>query len=138
MWQITVKSRRKIGVEVVETRRVVPALSNIPKPVLAARLRAVRGFSGDQQKKLADALGVSVTTLSRWERAEIRVPDAQAIKAAELCNVPISFLERGFDIPAESDDPSQSERIEALEKQMRTVLRAMAARGVLEDRKSVV
>lgn len=41
----------------------------------ATQLRAEREMAGHSQQSLADALGVHVRTVSRWERGALPVPD---------------------------------------------------------------
>lgn len=62
----------------------------------AGRLRAARGYAGLKQPELAEALGVSVETLSRMEngRTTISVEACHAI--ARICEVPTAFMDAGF------------------------------------------
>lgn len=41
----------------------------------SAQLKAMREMAGHSQQSLADALGVHVRTVSRWERGALQVPD---------------------------------------------------------------
>lgn len=62
----------------------------------AGRLRAARGYAGLKQPELADALGVSVETLSRMENGRTTVSESTRYSIAEICGVPDAFMDVGF------------------------------------------
>lgn len=62
----------------------------------AARLRAIRGYGGLDQKAMAPHLNVSLTTLSRMENGKSQVSDEDLETAARVCGVPLTFAQSGF------------------------------------------
>lgn len=62
----------------------------------AARLRAIRGYGGLDQKELAPELGISVTTLSRMENGHSGISSDVLEAAARVCDVPAAFAQSGF------------------------------------------
>lgn len=89
----------------------------------AARLRAARGFRGIKQPELAAQVGVSVTTLGRWERGELDPGREKALEIAAACGVPEWFIDNGFAAPPLPDEPGLDERVEALERQVAALLK---------------
>lgn len=64
------------------------------------RLRFLRKNANMYLTEAAEKLGVSVQVLSRYERGERTPPDAFFAKAAELYNVPLSYLTKTEDMDA--------------------------------------
>lgn len=74
------------------------------------------------QGDLAKALRHEVQWVKRRESGEYDpAPDLPAI--AHVTQVPLVFLEQGWDALEGAGDPSLLERIDALEEQMRTIYR---------------
>lgn len=64
------------------------------------RVRAARAYAGLKQVELADALGVDVQTIKRRE-ASVHAPRrGELVAIAAICDVPLGFLERGFEVSA--------------------------------------
>lgn len=62
----------------------------------AARIRAAIAYRDLGRKAVANHMGVSVETVSRWQ-AGTSTPDRdERDRLAELCHVPQHFLESGF------------------------------------------
>jgi transcriptional regulator with XRE-family HTH domain len=99
----------------------------------AALLRAARGYSGIPQPTLAEGLGVHTSTLSRYERGEKIISGEMLTRAGELCGIPEWFMEYGFEVPVAIDTPNLNEKVEALERQMATVLEILTLRSVGPD-----
>lgn len=63
-------------------------------------VRAAIAYADLRAPEVAQALGVSTTTVSRWQ-GNGKPPDPeQQRRLAELCGVPLAFLQHGF--PAET------------------------------------
>jgi transcriptional regulator with XRE-family HTH domain len=69
------------------------------------RIRAARGWRGISQKQLAEALGLDEQTVKRRESDKQDPKNGELIAIAQICQVPLSFLEHGFDAPVQVDDP---------------------------------
>lgn len=85
----------------------------------AERIRAARAFADLSQRDLADALGVDVQWVKRREkpRGEEGAQDPKAldrIAIAEVCGVPVDFLEHGFGGAARSEIAERLAGIESL------------------------
>jgi transcriptional regulator with XRE-family HTH domain len=77
----------------------------------AARIRAARSFADLDQATFAQALGVSVATVKRYERGTRDVSLDICYQLADMCGVPRSFMDHGFDAvaaPATADVVSRS------------------------------
>lgn len=87
------------------------------------RIKAARAYAGLRNAKaLAELIDTSESTVKRWEQGDENLTRHQRAAIADACRVPPWFLENGF-----SDDaPTTTERVEALESQMRTVLGRLA------------
>lgn len=96
---------------------------------LAKRIAACRKQAGLSQEKLAERMGVSRQTISRWETGEAR-PDLE--KFEQLCgvfSVSADALLFGTQSPAQPDDGEQSRRAKARFRMAASVV--LAAAGVL-------
>lgn len=96
---------------------------------LAKRIAACRKQAGLSQEKLAERMGVSRQTISRWETGEAR-PDLE--KFEQLCgvfSVSADALLFGAQSPAQPDDGEQSRRAKARFRMAASVV--LAAAGVL-------
>ena len=96
---------------------------------LAKRIAACRKQAGLSQEKLAEHMGVSRQTISRWETGEAR-PDLE--KFEQLCgvfSVSADTLLFGTKSPAQPDDGEQSRRAKARFRMAASVV--LAAAGVL-------
>ena len=103
-------------------------MEGVPTSEKPPRLRAARNYRGLTQPDLAAQLDVSVSTLSRWERGEAEVPDRIFLTVGDLCDVPRWFMEHGFNPSAAQEEPALAEDVEALQRQMDTVLQVLAIR----------
>lgn len=70
---------------------VPPENLDMPK-----RLRAARAYAGLTQPELADRLGVGRMTIVRGEEGEREPKRMELREIAEICGVPLAFLEHGF------------------------------------------
>lgn len=96
---------------------------------LAKRIAACRKQAGLSQEKLAERMGVSRQTISRWETGEAR-PDLE--KFEQLCgvfSVSADALLFGTQSPTQPDDGEQSRRAKARFRMAAAVV--LAAAGVL-------
>jgi len=96
---------------------------------LAKRIAACRKQAGLSQEKLAERMGVSRQTISRWETGEAR-PDLE--KFEQLCgvfSVSADALLFGTQSPAQPDGEEQSRRAKARFRMAASVV--LAAAGVL-------
>lgn len=96
---------------------------------LAKRIAACRKQAGLSQEKLAESMGVSRQTISRWETGEAR-PDLE--KFEQLCgvfSVSADALLFGTQSPAQPDGEEQSRRAKARFRMAASVV--LAAAGVL-------
>jgi transcriptional regulator with XRE-family HTH domain len=66
--------------------------------VYAPRIKAARAFAGLTQEQLADELGVAVKTVKRKETGVTRAHRRDLIAIARACDVPLVFLEQGWDV----------------------------------------
>lgn len=107
MWRHSVKGAQRIGQEWVTVR----GMDGPPGGAVAARLRAARGYSGLKQPDLAEALGISVTTLSRMERVGDGASLERKQDVARVTGVPLDFLLHGFAMV----EPEVDERLTELE-----------------------
>ncbi len=64
---------------------------------LPHRLRAAREYAGLSQEALAEQLGVHVRTVKRSEGGARKVKRQERVAIAEICDVPIWFLEDGWE-----------------------------------------
>ena len=72
---------------------------------LAERLRALRKDSGLSPGGLAEKLGVTAATISRWESGKMAITDQNLVKIARFFEVSADFL-LGLDAePAPSEVP---------------------------------
>lgn len=92
-------------------------------PEVAARLRAAFAYARLSKKARAAALGVGERHVHRIESAEVELDPRRLPGVIEATGVPAWFFETGFSTPPETEEPSVAEKVEALEEQMRTVLR---------------
>lgn len=92
-----------------------------------ARIRAAFGYADLNRPQIGARLGVSVETVSRLLAGSStpKVDTDLLARIAEICDVPLSFLQEGFDAPAA--EPTMAERVEALERKIDAVLRLLAA-----------
>lgn len=86
----------------------------------AARLRAIRGYSGLHQNELAPKLGISVETLSGMENGRRTISDERLLHVADLCEVPRVFAELGF-APLTEPISDSDQRLYAVEQQLQKV-----------------
>lgn len=96
---------------------------------LAKRIAACRKQAGLSQEKLAERMGVSRQTISRWETGEAR-PDLE--KFEQLCgvfSVSADALLFGTQSPVQPDGGEQSRRAKARFRMAAAVV--LAAAGVL-------
>lgn len=136
-WQILVAMRKILPYVAItcqtmaETRRELvhsAAMETTTRQERAARIRAAIAYSDRDQKDLAEQLGISVTTLSRYENGKSPVDDKAAVRILTACGVPEWFLEHGFQDAPEPEAPSVAERVEAIGHQLESL------RGDLERR----
>ena len=52
-----------------------------------ARLRAMRKHAGLSQKKLADALKLTRSSINEWEAGRVRLPGNMLLPIAEACGL---------------------------------------------------
>lgn len=64
---------------------------------LPPRLRAARAFAGLSQPELADKLELGEVTYKLSERGKRRPPRRELLAIAEACEVPMWFLEGGWE-----------------------------------------
>lgn len=96
------------------------------------RIKAARGYAGGiSAKELAKRVGVSESTVKRWEGGDDNLSAPHRAAIAKACEVPEWFLEEGF-----PDELRTSERLEALESQMVTVLGRLAVLSRAVDEES--
>lgn len=62
----------------------------------AARIRAARAYADLSRVEMAKRIGVSETTLQRRENGLQPARRLELVAIADVCQVPISFLEDGF------------------------------------------
>ncbi|HEY3020992.1 MAG TPA: helix-turn-helix transcriptional regulator [Solirubrobacteraceae bacterium] len=60
-------------------------------------MRAARAYAGLDQAEVAQKLGKSVGTYKRMEQGTRPVSKPERTKIAQLCGVPIEFMDEGFD-----------------------------------------
>lgn len=72
--------------------------------VIAARLRAARGYAGLKQPELAAQLGISKETLSRMENGRTKVESSTQERIARVTGVPLEFLLNGWAKPTSDRD----------------------------------
>jgi transcriptional regulator with XRE-family HTH domain len=111
-----------------------------PGGVHAARLRAALAYGRLSDAEAADALGVSVTQLSRLKRGAAMCNPVQRRVLAQRTGVPWWFLEHGFAPPVDIREQDALNRIAALEEHVEAdrdlraelvaELTAIAAEGV--------
>lgn len=94
---------------------------------LAARMRAARGWADLSRREMGQALRVSERQVTRLESGQADVTAEIRQRVAEACGVPSWFMDHGF-VVTEPEEPGVSERLEALERQMDTVLGQLAIR----------
>lgn len=59
---------------------------------LAARIFAARKRAGLTQRQLADAIGMSMSTVCRWESATYSINALDLLHLAQALQVPLSFF----------------------------------------------
>lgn len=64
------------------------------KRVLKIGLKALRINAGYTQQSLADKLGVSAATISRWERKKIKIPKEKFEEICVLGNISVDSIEQ--------------------------------------------
>lgn len=64
---------------------------------LPARLRAARAFADLTQPELAERIELGEVTYASSERGQRDVPRRELLAIAEVCKVPMWFLEDGWD-----------------------------------------
>lgn len=62
----------------------------------SAQLKAMREMAGHSQQSLADALGVHVRTVSRWERGALQVPDDAFVFLDEALDRQAALVEKAL------------------------------------------
>lgn len=93
----------------------------------AARLRAAFAFARLSKQRRADALGVGVRHVSRYESGETPVPSERLEAVVDATSVPRWFLEHGFTAQPQPEEPTVTERLEALERKVETLVRRESA-----------
>jgi transcriptional regulator with XRE-family HTH domain len=71
---------------------------------LASRIRAARAYAGLKQIELADLLELGAMTYKRTELGQREVPRRELLAIAEACEVPMWFLEGGWEGRGEGQD----------------------------------
>ena len=66
--------------------------NRLPRWTLGDRLRKAREHRGWTQRELSSRLGVSLRTISRWERGENRPSYPLLVAASRETGVPIAWL----------------------------------------------
>ncbi len=100
----------------------------------AARIRAAISYADKDRDEIGDALRARVgegspETVSRLMSGK-KVSDEKVREViADACDVPLWFLEHGFDPAAAGADPTLAEEVEALRRQMDVVLHVLAIRA---------
>ena len=95
-------------------------------PEEAARLRAAFAYAGKTKAERARILGVALRTVSRWESAETKIPSEAWPLVADATGVPAWFIESGFAIPPQPEEPTLAERVDALEMQISALVKQRA------------
>jgi transcriptional regulator with XRE-family HTH domain len=80
---------------------------------MAARIRAAHAYSDLSRQELAAAINLSARQLGRLESGEVMPDNDLRERIAEVCGVPLEFLEDGWP----DGQPSSGERLDALEAQ---------------------
>jgi transcriptional regulator with XRE-family HTH domain len=62
------------------------------------RIRAARAYAGISTAELATRLGVSDSTVKRWERGDPSLTPGYRLAIAGFCGVPAEFMENGWGI----------------------------------------
>lgn len=99
---------------------------------VARRVRAARAYAGMKVPELAKAMGYSVRNWSRVENGDDdgRPLDRdQRTLVAELCGVPLAFIEHGFEVLAEAEIAL---RMQELQDDVAALLRTREERGPAE------
>lgn len=65
---------------------------DLPRWTLGDRIRKAREHRGWTQRELASRLGVSLRTISRWERGDHRPSSHLLVATARETGVPIAWL----------------------------------------------
>jgi len=76
--------------------------ATVPQWTLSDRLAKARHFAGLEQAELAARMGLSLKTVSRYERGESPRFDT-LISWAEVCNVDANWLLTGVEVRADND-----------------------------------
>lgn len=72
------------------------------------RIKAARGYAGGiSTAELATRLGVSDSTVKRWEKGDPSLTAGYRLAIASICGVPASFMEKGWGVL----EPSQVEEL---------------------------
>lgn len=87
------------SVKLDESRpRSAPRLTSVEFTETGRRIRAARSYAGFQGRKdFSDAIEMSEATLVRLERGDRTVKRRELREIAEICDVPMWFLEEGWD-----------------------------------------
>lgn len=98
------------------------------------RIAAARIYAGLKQPELAQRMGISVSSLSRLERgdkAAAVMNDDSMRELGKLISdgIPEWFMTSGFNVPVDLDTPTLTEEVEALRRQMDTVLDILTRRA---------
>jgi transcriptional regulator with XRE-family HTH domain len=93
------------------------------------RIKAARGYAGGlTPAQLATRLGVSDSTVKRWEKGDPSLTPGYRLAIASVCGVPPEFMENGWGIL----EPSQ---VEELLAEQTTILREIKA--AVEEQKTL-
>ncbi len=99
--------------------------------LLGERIANARQAKGLSQKQLADLIGVTKSTVAKWESDRTSPRASRLIQVAGILGIPMAWLIGGDDVPVPVDTPSLNEtwvldnKLEAMDsliKQMQEIV----------------
>ena len=76
---------------------------------IARRVRAARGFAGLSQRELADALGVDIKTVNRWENRHWQPDRGRMTAIIVICGVRVDWFDDSFSLNGRAvGEPAQA------------------------------